>query len=153
MIRRFDEFPCKDKRYVTRHGVYAIIKKERKLLITFQGDPHNEHQLPGGGVDVGESHLQTLHREALEETGWIISPKRRLGAFQRFTYMPEYNLWARKVCHIYFCRAVMGKTKPLHDDHSPLWINPQSALNMLYNSGDKHFVALAINLGYFKDIK
>ena len=47
---------------MTRHGVYAIIKKERKLLITFQGDPHNEHQLPGGGVDVGESHLQTLHR-------------------------------------------------------------------------------------------
>jgi len=150
-----------DKKIVLNEGIkdniiddpISLIKKERKLLITFQGDPHNEHQLPGGGVDVGESHLQTLHREALEETGWIISPKRRLGAFQRFTYMPEYNLWARKVCHIYFCKAVMSKTKPLHDDHSPLWINPQSALNMLYNSGDKHFVALAINLGYFKDIK
>ena len=33
MIRRFDEFPCKDKRYVTRHGVYAIIKKERNIIL------------------------------------------------------------------------------------------------------------------------
>jgi len=39
MIRRFDEFPIKEKNYVTRHGVYAIIRKANKLLITFQGDP------------------------------------------------------------------------------------------------------------------
>ena len=62
MIRRFDEFPIKEKNYVTRHGVYAIIRKVNKLLITFQGDPHYEYQLPGGGVDLEESNLQTLHR-------------------------------------------------------------------------------------------
>ena len=148
MIRRFDEFPIKEKNYVTRHGVYAIIRKANKLLITFQGDPHYEYQLPGGGVDVGESNLQTLHREALEETGWIIAPERRLGAFQRYTYMPEYNLWARKVCHIYICKGILKKSNPLHKDHTPTWVSPMESLDLLCNSGDKHYVALAMSLRY-----
>ena len=54
MIRRFDETPAKNQNYITRHGVYAIIINSKKLLITFQGPPHNEYELPGGGVDVGE---------------------------------------------------------------------------------------------------
>ena len=47
MIRRFDEFPIKEKNYVTRHGVYAIIRKVNKLLITFQGDPHYPNPIWG----------------------------------------------------------------------------------------------------------
>ncbi|PJN93609.1 hypothetical protein CNY89_19590 [Amaricoccus sp. HAR-UPW-R2A-40] len=57
-----------------------------------------------GGVDPGESPIRALHREVLEETGWTISIQRRLGAFQRYTFMPEYDLWARKVCAVYLCR-------------------------------------------------
>ena len=148
MIRRFDENPVENKKYVTRHGVYAIIIKSRKLLITFQASPHNEYQLPGGGVDLGESYLRALHREALEETGWTISPRLKLGIFQRYVFMPEYNLWARKVCHIYLCHAVLKKSKPLHDDHSPIWKNPAQALEILHNSGDKYFLKLAILTGY-----
>ena len=92
--------------------------------------------------------MQTLHREALEETGWIIAPERRLGAFQHYTYMPEYNLWARKVCHIYICKGILKKSNPLHKEHTPTWVSPMESLDLLCNSGDKHYVALAMSLRY-----
>ena len=148
MIRRFDETPIKNQNYITRHGVYAIIINSKKLLITFQGPPHNEYELPGGGVDVGESHLHALHREALEETGWAINPKLKLGIYQRYTFMPEYDLWARKVCHIYLCHGVIKRSEPLHDDHTPIWTSPKHSFEILYNSGDKYFLKLAMNKGY-----
>lgn len=148
MLRRFDENPIKNRKYTTRHGVYAIILRAKKILITFQGPPHDEYQLPGGGVDTGESYMHALHREALEETGWTIRPKIKLGAFQRFTFMPEYNLYAHKVCHIYLCHGVIKKSAPLHDDHIPIWLSPKRSLEILYNSGDKYFLELAISKGY-----
>ena len=57
MIRRFDETPAKNQNYITRHGVYAIIINSKKLLITFQGPPHNEYELPGGGVGGKDASL------------------------------------------------------------------------------------------------
>lgn len=63
------------------------------MLLTHQDAPEPEVQLPGGGIDPGESPVQALIREVYEETGWRISRPRRLGAYRRFTYMPEYDLW------------------------------------------------------------
>lgn len=48
--------------------------------------------------------LRALHREVYEETGWTITGARRIGAYRRFTYMPEYDKWAEKLCTIYLAR-------------------------------------------------
>ena len=58
-------------------------------------------------MDPGEGAVAALQRECLEETGWTIRVLRRLGAFQRYAYLPEYDVWARKVCHIYLARPVL----------------------------------------------
>ncbi len=104
MIRRYGEVPQNGQRYQHRPGVYAILPRAGKLLCTYQGDPHFEVQLPGGGIDPGEHPLNALHREVFEETGWRIAAPRKLGAFRRFTYMPDYDMWAEKLCHIYLAR-------------------------------------------------
>ena len=109
MIRRFGESYRSDKVYKVRSGVYAILSLEDNLLVTHQEKLSQEVQLPGGGVDPGEQPLHALHREILEETGWIISKPIKLGAYRRFTYMPEYNLWAEKICHIYKAKPVIKK--------------------------------------------
>jgi 8-oxo-dGTP diphosphatase len=94
MIRRFGAPPRADKRYKIRPGVYVVLPRGRQILVTLQAQPMPEIQLPGGGVDPGESPVAALHREVLEETGWSIAYPRRLGAFRRYTYMPDYDLWA-----------------------------------------------------------
>ncbi|HEV8036225.1 NUDIX hydrolase [Yoonia sp.] len=141
MIRRYGEVPQNGQRYKLRPGVYAILPRAGKLLCTYQGDPHYEVQLPGGGIDPGEHPLNALHREVFEETGWRIAAPRKLGAFRRFTFMPEYDLWAEKLCHIYLAQPVRPHGPPSEPGHMALWMSVEEALAELYNDGDADFVA------------
>lgn len=140
MIRRFGETPIAGQRYTPRPGAYAILPHHGQLLLTYQGAPHNEVQLPGGGIDPGESATVALHREVFEETGWRIAKPRKLGSFRRFTYMPEYDLWAEKICHIYLARPVRADGGPTEPGHVPIWMTPDDACTMLHNQGDADFV-------------
>ena len=96
-------------------------------------------QLPGGGIDPGESPVAALHREVFEETGWRIATPRRIGAFRRFVYMPEYDLWAEKVCLIYQAQPVLQLGPPTEPDHQAMWIDLGLAGQMLGNGGDQYF--------------
>ena len=140
MIRRFGEAPRAGISYRRRPGVYAILPRDGQLLLTYQGDPHYELQLPGGGVDPGESPIHALHREVMEETGWTIGAVKRIAAFRKFTYMPEYDLWADKICTIYVARPSRQIGPPTEADHLPLWYYPEHAVEDLFNEGDSYFV-------------
>lgn len=146
MVRRFGESPRPDIRYRLRRGAYAILPREGRLLVTHQSSPVPELQLPGGGIDAGESTLCALHREVFEETGWLIAQPRRLGAFRRFTYMPEYDLWAEKLCIIYRACPVRRLGPPAEAGHEARWITPQAAARLLGNPGDRYFVSRELGL-------
>lgn len=141
MIRRFGEPPRRGQAYVRRLGAYAILPRGGALLLTHQLWPWPELQLPGGGIDPGESPIATLHREVAEETGWKISAPRRIGAFRRFAYMPDYDLWAEKVCLIYVARPVRQLHPPTEAGHTAIWAPAEEAARTLGNGGDRHFVA------------
>ena len=140
MMMRFGKPPQSGKRYRLRPGVYAILPRNGQLLLTEQ-DPGPELQLPGGGIDPGEHPIAALHREVMEETGWCIAAPVRLGAFRRFTYMPEYDLWAEKICTIYLARPVRALSDPLEAGHTAIWASLPDAAKMVGNDGDKAFVA------------
>jgi len=120
MIRRYGETPQMDRRYQIRRGVYAILPYGDALLLTHQAEPEPEFQLPGGGIDSGEHPITALHREVMEETGWKIARPRHIGAFRRFVFMPEYDLWAEK-------------------DHL---IPIEEAFELLANPGDRAFTQM-----------
>ncbi|MFC3613494.1 NUDIX hydrolase [Lutimaribacter marinistellae] len=139
MIRRFGDRPRADLRYRLRAGAYALLPRDGKLLLTCQMSPDPDLQLPGGGIDPDESAVVALHREVYEETGWRIASPRRLGAFRRFVYMPEYDLWAEKVCTIFIARPVFRLGDPVETDHEAVWMSPDAAVNRLGNAGDRWF--------------
>jgi len=141
MTRRFGKPPQPGIRYRLRPGVYAVLPRGGRLLVTHQAEPVPELQLPGGGIDPGESPLRALYREVWEETGWQIAWPRRIGAFRRFTYMPEYDLWAEKLCVIYRARPARRLGPPTEPGHRALWITPARAARDLGNAGDRHFVS------------
>lgn len=112
MIRRYGEPVRSDQVYRRRPGVYAVLLQGDDILTTLQADPEPEFQLPGGGIDPGEHPIAALHREVIEETGWKIAIISRIGAFRRFTYMPEYDFWAEKLCTVYLARPVRRLDRP-----------------------------------------
>lgn len=144
MIRRYGEPVHPGQSYRRRPGVYAVILDGDAILATHQADPVPEFQLPGGGIDRGEHPIAALHREAFEETGWRIRIDRHLGAFRRFTYMPEYDLWAEKVCTVYLARPVRRLGAPTEAGHTAVWLSAIDALDLLGNDGDRAMLSRAI---------
>lgn len=140
MIRRYGESLRSGQAYRRRPGVYAILAEGDAILTTFQQDPKPEFQLPGGGIDPGEHPVAALHREVIEETGWRIAGVRRLGAYRRFTYMPEYDLWAEKVCTIYLARPVLRLGPPTEPGHTAVWMSAAQALQELGTQGDREML-------------
>jgi 8-oxo-dGTP diphosphatase len=140
-MRRYGEPVDVARRYGSRPGAYAVIRDRDDVLVTEQADPH-QFQLPGGGIDPDEGALRALHRECLEETGWRIQVVRRLGAYQRYCFMPEYDRWARKVCHIYFARPVRRLGEPSDAAHRAVWMPAATARVLLALPGDRDFLAL-----------
>ncbi|GFE49335.1 NUDIX hydrolase [Roseobacter cerasinus] len=141
MIRRIGHAPRADQRYVLRPGAYAILPLKRRVLLTAQIAEKVDIQLPGGGIDPGESAIHALHREVMEETGWRIAAPRKLGSFRRFVFMPEYDIWAEKLCHVYRARPVRQVAVPSEPDHETLVLSPADALECLGNDGDRLFLA------------
>ena len=138
-MRRFGETVKRKINYKIRIGVYGIIFIGNAILLTDQDK--DEIQLPGGGVNHGEHKNHALVREVREETGWKINPIKHIGAYQRFVFMPEYEIWAHKICHIYFCKGVYQISEPLEKGHTPVITTPWLALKLLESQGDKAFLA------------
>ena len=140
-LQRFGTTPDHNRRYTRRPGVYAILPHSGGILTTFQAGIHNEYQLPGGGVDPGEQPLQALYREVFEETGWHITQPRVFFRFKRYVFMPDYDLWAEKICTLYTAQPVRRYAAPLEPDHCPVILPIEGAMNRLTNAGDRHAVA------------
>jgi 8-oxo-dGTP diphosphatase len=141
MIRRVGQAPIAGQRYKIRPGAYAILPRNGGFLLTAQLADPVDVQLPGGGIDPGESPLQALHREVLEEIGWRIAAPRRLGCFRRFVFMPDYDIWAEKVCHVFVAHPVRQITAPVEPDHETLHLPAEEAVGALGNDGDRLFLA------------
>jgi 8-oxo-dGTP diphosphatase len=138
-MRRFGNVPILGKKYARRPGVYAILTRGHQILLTYQEEPDFEFQLPGGGIDKGENPIQALHREVLEETGWLISNPRFLGVYKRFVYMPEYKMYAEKICKIFHAVPTLKISDLLEKGHTAHIMHSHLALRLI-RGGDLHFL-------------
>ena len=144
MIKRYGEPVKPGQRYRRRAGVYGVLLDGDAVLLTHQAEPIPEFQLPGGGIDPGENPIAALHREVYEETGWHIGPVRHIGTFRRFTYMPEYDKWAEKLCTIFVARPTLRLGPPTEAGHTAIWAAAEMALELVTNQGDRVMLARAL---------
>ncbi|MDF3853191.1 NUDIX domain-containing protein [Paracoccus sp. P2] len=143
MIPRFGTPPGR-RAHRLRPGAYGLLIRDGAALLTFQQAPAPEFQLPGGGIDPGESPLAALHREVREETGWSIGNPRRLGAYRRFCHMPDYGFWAEKLCTLWLARPVVRLGAPSEPGHEAHWVPLRQVAELLPDPGSRALVRAAL---------
>jgi 8-oxo-dGTP diphosphatase len=61
--------------------------------------------------------------------------------------MPDYDLWAEKICHIFLARPARHLGPPTEPGHTALWLEPQDLPTLLESPGDRAFAARLLGLG------
>lgn len=122
MIPRFGQPPLSAQHYRPRPGAYGLLLQGDRALVTLQTEPEPDLQLPGGGIEPGENPIAALHREVLEETGWAIATPRRIGAYRRFAWLPDYGYWSEKICTVWLARPVLRRGDPSETGHLAMWM-------------------------------
>lgn len=77
-----------DKEYFTRKGAYIIPIKDGKVGVI---DASKGYFLIGGGKENGESDEETIRREALEETGYLVNIGDKICSGESFVEDPDFG--------------------------------------------------------------
>lgn len=109
-----DEYPftgIEERRKIAR--AMLLVDDSHFLFHHLFGDDifgHRDYfETPGGGIEIGESPIEALKRECLEETGYEIEVLCELG-----TIIDHYNLIRRENINHYFLARAVGIKKDVH---------------------------------------
>lgn len=133
--------PLPEVEYTRRKGSYAIIFNDNREVAIMKTD--GGYFLPGGGIEEGENEVDALHREILEETGYVLK------SYDYFTTMDQYLFGKTQRIHyhvvgaIYICKLNQKHTEPIEKDHELKWIKPHEAKRLMRLEYQGHAIEMA----------
>ena len=117
-----------DVEYRVRKGVYALIEGDKGHL-AIVGRAHKElYELPGGGIEEGESHEEGLKRELIEELGWSIQIESYLGKSIQYTTLSPHGNYYRLEGHFYTAAKLAHVGGKIEEDHIGVWLSVEDAI-------------------------
>lgn len=96
----------------TRIGVYGVAVEDNKILLITQeeGGYRNKFDLPGGGIEFGESVEEALRREFLEELGATFSA---MSVLENVTTLNEVPKTAENDLYVFYRIGLIYKIEGL----------------------------------------
>lgn len=100
-------------------GVAIILNEQGEILLQKRVDK-GKWGLPGGVVELGESHSDAAIRETVEETGLIVRPTKLLGIYSGPKYKISYPNGdkVQTVAVAFYAEVVGGKLKTEKDSET-----------------------------------
>ena len=119
-----------------RQAVRGIILRGEELLM-IHASQNGSCKFPGGGIEIGETHLQALAREIREECGMVLASTG--AAFGRIVEYataeePEYDIF-KMTSYYYYCQVQADIFAQKLDAYEkdmgfePIWISIAAALS------------------------
>ena len=92
-----------------RNSAKAIVLYNGRILLNRCTSRFGDYfALPGGGQNPGETLLEAVRREVLEETGYSVKPVRLSGIYERIAERPGFA--DDNICHklyfVFLCRLL-----------------------------------------------
>lgn len=121
--------------YRPRQGAYGVLLRDGRIAVVQVGYTKFTYDLPGGGIDEGETPEAALKREYLEETGLEVRVGQLLAEFNHYMVHDDgtpYNNHAR-VYEVEFVRD--RPDAKVEDDHELIWLPPLEVIKRLKREG------------------
>ncbi|MGM0422389.1 MAG: NUDIX hydrolase [Pseudomonadota bacterium] len=148
--------PGPDDRFFDRSGAFVICRAEDRVLSIKAIDGEGLWELPGGGVDDGESPEDAVLRETYEETGFDLSADylRHLHSQKAYLHVAGRGFWNYQQNFFLIDDPALSdhmfdgiKTSP--EEGEMAWVHIDEMKDLRY----KHFVDRALRILGFLEAK
>ncbi len=124
--------------YTKRLGAYAIIQREEDNKVAI-ATADGYYFFLGGGIEEGETEIEALRRELMEESGYSI---------KNINYFDKVTSWADggdrgpldMTATIYLAQFDKKVVTPIETDHKVLWIEPEEYKDKLYHEYQRYIL-------------
>lgn len=130
--------------YKKRIGVYGIIKSLDNKFLVIEDDDGNLY-LVGGGIELEESPVSTLHRESIEEVGYSVKIKKFLGMSEKHWVSSKYPNWSQhNVGYFYKCDLDEKVAAPIEKEKA-IWTTLIDMEERLFHEHHLYMVKKSLN--------
>lgn len=123
--------------------VVAFIKKGSTYLLTKRNDPgrfvHETWQVPGGGLEFGETIKQCLHREVKEETGVEVKILKLIPFFHE-KFVKKENWHGIAIGFLCKLKNPNATIKLNHEATEYAWFTRKEARRLRLHHGTENFL-------------
>lgn len=119
--------------YIDRPGVYAVIENNDRQIAVIKTS--NRYFLPGGGIDIGESDIEALRREVVEETGYQVSILREIGEAVEYIDVEREGKHYKIRSRFYRVQLRSKVRNGIEKDHRLVWLLLEDVMKLLKRQG------------------
>lgn len=115
--------------YKKRPGAYVLLRREEDNKIGIVTDGKGCFFL-GGGIEEGESTLQALERELLEEAGYQFNHAVSFDVVGSYLYSNTHG-YLEVIAHVFIANFDKKVMEPIELDHKVLWVDPKTYIGKM----------------------
>lgn len=119
-----------DKEYPFRRNCFAIIDCGDKFMLVYTEKDRN-HSLPGGGIEEGETPLEAIKREMIEEAGCKIKKAEEIVRVHCYWNWRNGKANLERFSHIFVVEIEEEMQPPLEDWHTRVYVDKKDAINLI----------------------
>ena len=124
--------------YRKRPGAYAIIinKNDDKVGIVTDGA---DYFYLGGGIEKGETKIEELQRELIEEAGYSIKNIKEFKEVGSHIF-DEDKRYLEVIASVYIAEFDEKVAEPIEKDHTVLWVKPKEYVYKMFREWQRYIM-------------